>query len=31
LWTLAMRSAVLWLIGVPIPLILLLAMRAHHL
>jgi len=31
IWRTAMRSALLWLIGVPIPLILLLAFCTHHL
>ncbi len=30
-WRLCMRSALLWLIGVPIPIILLLAFCTHHL
>jgi hypothetical protein len=31
LWRREMRSALLWLIGVPVPLILLLALCTHHL
>jgi hypothetical protein len=29
-WSLAMRSILLWLIGIPIPIILLLALCTHH-
>jgi hypothetical protein len=31
MWETVMRSMLLWLIGVPIPLILLLALCTHHL